>query len=168
MCVQHVARKAGTREGGGEYLVCPSSPEPNLPLFNLHSWVVLPEVLQRFRKGLFHNASVDVNSIARKDELIMIVLGGKHSCHVFVGEDPVEHAVTHHVGIEKIAVADFHPDPDWSGWAVRDQVFMKFPGAVRGLRIVGPLLIDECAGVGQHAAVKLWVIPSHAQGARTA
>src|ERR1700746_2329458 len=44
-------------------------------------------------------------------------------------------------------------------------MFMKFPRAMGGLRIVRPLLVDIGSRVRKHAMIKLGVIPRHDQGA---
>src|SRR5882762_4062258 len=46
-------------------------------------------------------------------------------------------------------------------------MLVKLPGTVRRLRIVRPLLVYECSGICKNAMIKLRVIPSHDQGART-
>jgi hypothetical protein len=35
------------------------------------------------------------------------------------------HIVAHAIRIEIVSVADLHPDPQWLGWAVWDQVRTK-------------------------------------------
>ena len=52
--------------------------------------------------------------------------------------------------------------------SVRDEVFVKFPCAVRGLGVVGPLLVHVGARIGENAMVELGVIPGHDQGAGAA
>ena len=97
--------------------------------------IALPQPFQSFGQGLLFHAAVAVPGVAGKNKLVMIALGGQHLGHVLVGEDPIVHVVAHDIRIEKVPVADFHPDSQRLGRAVGDQVFMKFPRAVRGLGV---------------------------------
>ena len=63
----------------------------------------------------------------------MVALGGEYFGHVLVGDDPVVHVVAHDVRIEKVAVADFHPDAQRLGGLFGNQVLVKLPRAVRRL-----------------------------------
>src|SRR5438477_3481768 len=85
---------------------------------------------------------------------------------MLVCENPIVHIVAHHVRIQEIAVTNFHPDSYGLGWAVRDEMLVKLPSTVRRLRIVRPLLVYKCSGIGENAVIKLGVIPSHDQRAR--
>src|SRR3954467_8978413 len=107
--------------------------------------VILPNVFECFRECLQPDRAIDVKSVACKYELVMVALCGEHPGHVLIGENPVVHAIPHYVGIEKVAIANFHPEADRLSRTVRDEVFVEFPGAMRSFRIVGPLLIDEGA-----------------------
>ena len=104
-----------------------------------------------------------MKSVACKYELVMVALCGEYPGHVLVGENPVVHAIPHDVGIEKVAIANFHPEADGLPRTVRDQMFVKFPGSVRSFRIVGPLLIDERARIAEHAMIEFGMIPGHAE-----
>ena len=69
----------------------------------------MPEIFEGFGESLRFYGAVGVARVLRKDELIVIAFGGEHLRHVLIGDDPVVHVVAHHIGIEKIAVAHFHP-----------------------------------------------------------
>ena len=97
--------------------------------------ISLPKILQSFGKSLLPDGAVHMDGVASEDELVVIALGGQYLGHALVGYDPVVHVVAHDVGIEEILVADFHPDVGSACAGSRDEVFMKFPGAVRRLRI---------------------------------
>src|SRR3954454_17368954 len=127
--------------------------------------IPLPNVFQRLGKGLLSHCAIDMPGVASENELVVIALCSKHSGHIFVGENPIMHAVAHDIWIEQIAVANFHPDSDRLGRGVRYEVLVKFPCAMWRLRIVRPLLVHECPGVGENTMVKLRMIPSHTQGA---
>ena len=125
------------------------------------SSVILPNVFECFRECLQPHRAINMKSVACKNELVMVALGGEYAGHVLVGENPVMHAIPHDVGIEKVAIANFHPEADGLARTVRDKVFVKFPGAVRSFGIVGPLLIDERAGIAEHAMIEFGMIPGH-------
>jgi hypothetical protein len=72
------------------------------------------------------------------------------------------------VGVVEVAIADFHPDADGFARGVRDEVVDEAPGAVRGVGVPGPLLVDPRAGVGEDAVVELGVIPGHDERDRSA
>src|ERR1039457_4609515 len=129
-------------------------------------WVVLPDVLKRLGKRLLFHRSVHVSGIAGKYELVVIALGSEYLRRMLVGENPIVQVVAHHVWIEQIPVTNFHPDSYRLDGAFRDEMFVKLPGAVRRPRIVRPLLVYECSGIGENPVIKLGVIPSHDQGAR--
>jgi hypothetical protein len=69
--------------------------------------------------------------VARKYKLIVIALGGQRFGHVLVGDHPVVQVVAHGIRVEKVPVADFHPDAQRLGRRVGDEVFME-------LRPLGP------------------------------
>ena len=69
------------------------------------------------------------------------------------------------LGLRRSLVADFHPDAERLARAVGNQVLVELPRAVRRFGVVGPLLVDEGAGVGEDAVVQLGVIPGHDEGA---
>jgi hypothetical protein len=75
------------------------------------SWrsITLPHVFQRFREGLLSHGAVNMHGIAGEYELLVIALRGQDLRHAFIGQDPIVHVVAHHVGVEKVPVADFHP-----------------------------------------------------------
>ena len=92
----------------------------------------------RVLPGVFAAAPpINMKSVACKYELVMVALCGEYPGHVLVGENPVVHAIPHAVGIEKVAIANFHPEADGLPRTVRDQVFVKFPRAMRSFQIVG-------------------------------
>ena len=74
--------------------------------------IVLPDVFEGFGEGLQFDGAVDMAGVPGEDELVVVVLCGEGFGHVFVGDDPVVHVVAHDVGVEEVAVADFHPDAD--------------------------------------------------------
>jgi hypothetical protein len=115
---------------------------------------------------LLHGA-VDVSGVAGENELIVIALDSEYGGHAFVSENPVVHVIAHDVGIQQVAVANLQPDAQGLGRAIGDEMLVKFPGAVRRLRIVGPLLVYKSSGLGENAVIQLRVIPRHDQGART-
>ena len=84
---------------------------------------------------MLHSA-VSVAGVPDKDKLVMVAFRGEHFGHVFIGYDPIMHAVTHDIRIEQVSVPHFHPDSNRLARTRRDQVFMKLPGAVggRGIR----------------------------------
>src|SRR5579863_7456239 len=107
--------------------------------------VALPDVLEGFGEGLEAGSAVDVAGVLGEDELVLIALGSEGASHVFVGQDPVVHVVAHDVGVEEIEIADLHPDADGLARRIGDEVLRELPGAVRGFRVVRPLLVDPCA-----------------------
>ena len=114
------------------------------------------------------DCAVYVAGVGSEDELVVVALGGECFGHFFVGLDPVMHVVAHDVGVEEVVVADFKPDADGLRRAVGDDVLVELPCAVRGLRIVRPLLVDPGAGVGEHSGVPLRVVPGHDESAGSA
>ena len=106
--------------------------------------------------------------VACEDELIVVTLGCECARHVLVRKDPVVHVVAHGVRVEQVVVAYFHPDAYRLGGRVRDEVLRELKGAVRGLWVVRPLLVDVGAGVGENTVVELGMVPGHNHGAGTA
>src|ERR1039457_5340795 len=106
-----------------------------------------------------------MSGIAGKYELVVIALGSEYLRHMLVVENPIVQVVAHHVWIEQIPVTNFHPDSYRLDGAVPDEMLVNLPGPGRGSRIVRPLLVDECSGIGENPVIKLGVIPSHYQGA---
>src|SRR5580658_10189689 len=99
--------------------------------------------------------------IAGENKLIMIALVRKNLGHVLVGYDPIMHVIAHDIRIEKILVADFHPNADGFGGTVRNEMFVKFPSAMWDFGVVGPLLIHISPRISQDAMIKLGMIPGH-------
>ena len=117
--------------------ICLDLPCPPRARLRRGDRIALPQPFQRFGQRLLFHAAVAVPGVAGEDELVVITLGGQHFGHVLVRDDPIVHVVAHDIRIQKVAVADFHPDSQRLGRAVRDQVFMKFPRAVRRLGLYG-------------------------------
>ena len=46
--------------------------------------IIFPEILECFGQSLPQHGPVDVDCIARKDELVVISLGREHLCHILV------------------------------------------------------------------------------------
>src|SRR5581483_645107 len=126
------------------------------------SWVTVPNVLKRLGQCLLSHSTIDVSGVPRENELIVISPCGERFRHILVGDDPIVHAVAHDVRIEEVAVADLHPDPYWLRWAVRDEMLVELPRAMRDLGIVRPLLIDECSRIRKDTMIELRMIPGHA------
>ena len=71
----------------------------------------------------------------------MVAFGSQHSGHVLIGDDPVVHVVAHDIRIEKVPVANLHPNAYGLSRRVRDQMFVELPGAVRSFGVGRPLLV---------------------------
>src|SRR6266498_4377459 len=108
-------------------------------------YVALPDVLQSLGKRLLFRGTIHMPSIAGKDKLVVVALGGEDLRHILVGEDPVVHVVAHHIGIEQIPVPNFHPHSYRLCRTPRDEMLVKFPSAVWSFRTVRPLLINKCS-----------------------
>jgi len=130
-----------------------------------HFSIALPNILQSLRQGLLFHGAVSVPGVTGKNKLVMIAPGSERFRHVFIGGDPIVHIVAHDIRIEKVSVANFHPDSQRLRRTLGDQVFMKFPCAVRGLGVIRPLLIDIGTRIGENAVVELRVMPGHDQSA---
>ena len=109
--------------------------------------------------------AVGVASVADEDELVVVALIGEDFGHSLVGDHPIMHVVAHNIWVEEVAVAYLHPDSQWLGRSVWNEVFVKLPCAIRGFRVIRPLLVDVGAGVGEDAVVELGVVPGHDEGA---
>jgi hypothetical protein len=131
-------------------------------------FVALPDVFEGFGEGLHLDGAVYMESVFCKNELVVVFLRGEDARHAFVGFDPIVHVVTHDVGIEEVLVTDFHPDADGLARALRDEVLVELPCAVRSFGIVWPLLVDPGSGVGEDAVIELGVIPGHDESAGSA
>src|SRR5579863_4267099 len=107
------------------------------------SAVALPHILESFRQRLFSRLAIYVARIASKDKLVVIALGREHSRHPLIGQHPVVHVIAHHVRVQQIPVAHFHPDAQGLARAVWNEVLVEFPRAMRHLRIPRPLLIHK-------------------------
>src|SRR5271154_4524615 len=107
-----------------------------------------------------------MSGIASKNELIVIALCCKHSGHLLIRKNPIVHVVPQGIRIQQISVSNLHPDAQWLGWRIRDEVFMEFPRTVRSLRVIWPLLIDKGSRISKDTVIQLRVIPRHDQGAR--
>ena len=89
--------------------------------------IALPEIFQRLRQRLQLHRVIDMAGVAGKDKLVVIALRGQHLGHLLIGNHPVMHVVAHDVRIEKVAVADLHPDANRLGWAIRDELSRETP-----------------------------------------
>ena len=136
-----------------------------LSLFLRFRFVALPDVFEGFGEGLHFDGAVYVECVLSEDELVVVLLCGEDAGHALVGFDPVVHVVAHDVGVVKILVTDFHPNANRLAGALRYYVLVELPCTVWCFGVVGPLLVDPCAGVGEHAMVELGVIPSHNESA---
>src|SRR5665213_3350829 len=105
--------------------------------------------------------------IAGKNKLVMIALCCKHSCHVFIGNHPIMHIVTHHVWIIKVAVAHFHPNAYRLYGTLRNKMFMKFPCSMWCGGVGGPLLVDVSTRISKHTMIPFRMVPCHYQRAGT-
>src|SRR5438445_10712524 len=59
-------------------------------------------------------------------------------------------------------------DSDRLDRTIRDQALVKFPGAVRGLIAMRPLLVGRRDRIREYAAIELGVIPRHDECRRAA
>ena len=107
--------------------------------------IAFPEPFEGLGEGLLFDGAVAMAGVAGEGELVVIAFVGQGFGGVFVGDDPIVHVVAHDVWVEEVAVADFHPDADRLCGAIGNEVFVKFPGAVRGFGARRPLLIYEGA-----------------------
>src|SRR5271166_1005255 len=96
---------------------------------------------------------VHVSSVAGKNKLVVIALRGQHFGHFLIRQDPVVHVVSHDIRIEKVPTSHLHPDADWLDRAVRNEMLMKLPCAMRALRVIGPLLIYISSRVSENTMV---------------
>src|SRR5437867_1925289 len=112
-----------------------------------------PQPLERIRKRLLFHTTVDMAGVAGKHKLIVIAFASQNSRHVLAGDDPVVHIVAHDIWIQEIPVSDFHPDPNRLDRTIRDEVLVKFPGAMRCLVAMRPLLIDRRDRICQYAVI---------------
>jgi len=135
-------------------------------VFRFGDGVVVPYEFEGFGEGLLFYCSVDVAGVAGEEELVVVAAGGEDFGHQLVRGDPVVHVVAHGVGVEEVRVTYLHPEADGLGRGAHDEVLGELVGAVGCGGIVGPLLVDVGAGVGEDAVVEVGVIPGHDEGDR--
>src|SRR5215467_9975545 len=73
-------------------------------------WVSLPEIFERLGERLPHDGAVYMHCVPREYKLVVISLVCENLRGALVCQNPIMHVVAHYVGIEKIFVADFHPN----------------------------------------------------------
>ena len=79
-------------------------------ILNLCNRVALPDIFQGLGQSLPLHSAVNVPGVAGENKLVMVALCRKRFGHIFVGENPIVHAIAHDVRVKKIPVADFQPD----------------------------------------------------------
>ena len=141
---------------------CPRGVGPPAP-FASARLIALPKPFEGAGENLAAGIADAVARILAEEVLVVIALGLKDLGHAVIGFDPVMHAVAHDVRVVVVAVADGHVEADGLGLALRNEGLVEIPRAARDLGIERPLLVDERAGEGEHAAEPLRVIPSHDQ-----
>src|SRR6266849_2773048 len=111
---------------------------------------------------------IDMPGIAGKHELVVITFRSQNLGHVLAGHDPVVHVVAHDIWIQEISVSDLHPDSNRLDRTIRDETLVKFPGAVRSLVAMRPLLVHRRDRIRQYPVIELWVVPSRDECRRAA
>jgi len=86
-----------------------------------------------------------VAGVLAKQILVVVAPGLQHFSHAVVCLDPVVHAIAHDVGVETVAVANGHENPDGLLWGLLNELVVKAPGPIGRLRVKRPLLVHKSA-----------------------
>src|SRR5581483_11994398 len=124
--------------------------------------VSLPKPFEGAGKSLAGDAAVGMFGVESKDVAVLVAFGLEDGVHALIGHNPIVQRGFVAI-IAVVVLADFEPETNGPGVALRDQMLVIFPGAVRRFGAEGRLLIDVSARIGQDAMVEIGMIPSHGE-----